>query len=143
MRKFDVDEPPVIDEPIEDVDKCIKQIKDGKGDEISLEEKFYKYVLLKLFPRGGTCKETKFLLQTFSKFSLRIRYGVKPEWLIIHRIINHRTMKDNRTKYLVKWRDLAYDQATWEDDSTDIPGLKRAVEYYWVSWLFEVHIQNK
>lgn len=62
------------------------------------------------------------------------RYGVKPEWLIIHRIINHRSLRDGRTQYLVKWRDLPYDQATWEDENNDIPGLKRAIEYYWVRW---------
>lgn len=42
VRKFDMDEPPVIEEAIEDEEKCIKQIKDNKGDEISLEEKYYK-----------------------------------------------------------------------------------------------------
>uniref|UniRef100_A0A1B0D1P9 Uncharacterized protein n=1 Tax=Phlebotomus papatasi TaxID=29031 RepID=A0A1B0D1P9_PHLPP len=58
------------------------------------------------------------------------KYGVKPEWLIVHRVINHRTMRDGRTLYLVKWRDLAYDQTTWEEETEDIPGLKQAVEYY-------------
>lgn len=45
------------------------------------------------------------------------RYGVKPEWLVVHRVINHRTMRDGRTLYLVKWRELTYDQATWEEVS--------------------------
>lgn len=58
------------------------------------------------------------------------KYGVKPEWLIVHRVINHRTMKDGRTLYLVKWRELPYDQATWEEETEEIPGLKPAVEYY-------------
>lgn len=43
------------------------------------------------------------------------KYGVKPEWLVVHRVINHRTMRDGRTLYLVKWRELTYDQATWEE----------------------------
>lgn len=30
------------------------------------------------------------------------KFGVKPEWLIVHRVINHRTMRDGRTLYLVK-----------------------------------------
>lgn len=59
--------------------------------------------------------------------------GVKPEWLVVHRVINHRTMKDGRTIYLVKWRELPYDQATWEEDSDEIPGLRPAIEYYLVS----------
>lgn len=58
------------------------------------------------------------------------RYGIKPEWLVIHRIINHRTMRDGRTLYLLKWRDLPYDQATWEEDNDEIPLLKQAIEYY-------------
>lgn len=39
-------------------------------------------------------------------------------------------MRDGRTLYLVKWRELPYDQATWEEDADDIPGLKVAIEYY-------------
>ena len=46
MRKFDFDEPPVVEETFDDDDKCIKQIKDGKGDEIQLEEKYYKFVAI-------------------------------------------------------------------------------------------------
>lgn len=66
-------------------------------------------------------------------FTLPLRYGIKQEWLIVHRIINHRTMRDGRTLYLVKWRELPYDQATWEEESDDIPGLKVAIEYYMVN----------
>lgn len=33
----------------------------------------------------------------------------------------------------MKWRDLAYDQATWEHENADIPDLKKAIEYYWVN----------
>lgn len=44
MRKFDVDEPPILDESFDDDEKCIDQIKDEKGDEIQLKEKYYKYV---------------------------------------------------------------------------------------------------
>lgn len=60
------------------------------------------------------------------------RYGVKPEWLIAHRIINHRTMRDGTALYLTKWRDLSYDQSTWEEESEEVPGLKAAIEYYQV-----------
>ncbi|XP_031349384.1 chromodomain-helicase-DNA-binding protein Mi-2 homolog isoform X2 [Photinus pyralis] len=58
------------------------------------------------------------------------KYGVKPEWLLVHRVISHRQLRDGRTIYLVKWRDLPYDQATWEEETDDISGLKTAVEYY-------------
>lgn len=63
------------------------------------------------------------------------RYGIRPEWLQVHRVINHKTLRDGRTMYLVKWRDLPYDQASWEfdDDSNEfeITDIKKAVEYYW------------
>lgn len=104
-RKYDMEEPPKLEEMLDDEDNRMKRIRKHRQDkdgsaETDLEERFYKY-------------------------------GVKPEWLIVHRVINHKTMRDGRTLYLVKWRELAYDQATWEDDSEeDIPGLKMAVEYY-------------
>lgn len=100
-RKYDMEEPPKLEEPMDESDsRCNRLVKMGgtQNDE-ELEEKYYKY-------------------------------GVKPEWLIVHRVINHRTMRDGRTLYLVKWRELTYDQATWEEESDDIPGLKQAIEYY-------------
>ncbi|KAK6990498.1 choline dehydrogenase 5 [Biomphalaria glabrata] len=57
------------------------------------------------------------------------RYGVRPEWLNIHRIINHMDT-DKGTYYLVKWRDLPYDQATWEKEDADIANLQAAIDDY-------------
>nr|CAD7453831.1 unnamed protein product [Timema tahoe] len=99
MRKYDMDEPPKLDEPLDELDYRMKRIREMNADDTDLEERFY-------------------------------RYGIKPEWMIVHRIINHRTMRDGRTLFLVKWRDLSYDQATWEDETNDILGLKQAIEYY-------------
>ncbi|XP_050310914.1 chromodomain-helicase-DNA-binding protein Mi-2 homolog [Anthonomus grandis grandis] len=100
-RKYDMEEPPKFEEPIDEADsRCTRLLKmGGSTNDQEMEEKFYKY-------------------------------GVKPEWLIVHRVINHRTMRDGRTLYLVKWRELSYDQATWEEENDDIPGLKHAIEYY-------------
>ncbi|XP_045626390.2 chromodomain-helicase-DNA-binding protein Mi-2 homolog isoform X5 [Procambarus clarkii] len=58
------------------------------------------------------------------------KFGIKSTWLKIHRVLNHRTLRDGTTQYLVKWRDLPYDQATWEDEDEEIVGLKTAVEFY-------------
>ncbi|XP_076265787.1 chromodomain-helicase-DNA-binding protein Mi-2 homolog isoform X2 [Rhynchophorus ferrugineus] len=100
-RKYDMEEPPKLEEPMDEADaRCNRLIKmGGKNKDEELEEKYYKY-------------------------------GVKPEWLVVHRVINHRTMRDGRTLYLVKWRELSYDQATWEDEGEDISGLRQAIEYY-------------
>ncbi|KAL4714068.1 hypothetical protein ACJJTC_008422 [Scirpophaga incertulas] len=103
MRKSDPEEPPKLEEPLDERDGRVKRLKDKQHDqdqdEKLLEEKFY-------------------------------RYGVKPEWLVVHRVINHRTSRDGTTYFLVKWRDLSYDQATWESEHEDIAGLKFAIEYY-------------
>jgi len=102
-RKYDMDEPPKLEEPLDESDSRVKRLKEQDGatnrDEYNLEERFY-------------------------------RYGVRPEWLVVHRVINHRLQRDGRATYLVKWRELGYDQATWEDEHEDIPGLKQAIEYY-------------
>ncbi|XP_044007966.1 chromodomain-helicase-DNA-binding protein Mi-2 homolog isoform X3 [Aphidius gifuensis] len=102
-RKYDMDEPPKLEEPLDESDSRVKRLRDHDGghnrDEYNLEERFY-------------------------------RYGVRPEWLVVHRVINHRLQRDGRATYLVKWRELGYDLATWEDEHEDIPGLKQAIDYY-------------
>jgi len=49
----------------------------------------------RLIKMGGTTNDQE-MEEKYYKF------GVKPEWLIVHRVINHRTMRDGRTLYLVK-----------------------------------------
>eukprot|EP01133_Synstelium_polycarpum_P029176 gene29176-35658_t len=60
------------------------------------------------------------------------RYGIKPEWTQVHRIINHVQYGKTQFDYLVKWRELVYDQATWERDDFDIPLFEEAVFKYWI-----------
>ncbi|XP_057326451.1 chromodomain-helicase-DNA-binding protein Mi-2 homolog isoform X2 [Microplitis mediator] len=101
-RKYDMDEPPKLEEPLDESDSRSKRNKRDcaeNKDSYNLEDRFFKY-------------------------------GIRPEWLIIHRVINHRLQRDGRATYLVKWRDLGYDQATWEDENADIPGFKQAIDYY-------------
>ncbi|XP_058503493.1 chromodomain-helicase-DNA-binding protein 4 isoform X5 [Solea solea] len=59
------------------------------------------------------------------------RYGVKMEWLMIHRILNHSVDKKSNVHYLVKWRDLPYDQSTWESEDMDIPEYDPFKQTYW------------
>ncbi|KAL0978482.1 hypothetical protein UPYG_G00171010 [Umbra pygmaea] len=59
------------------------------------------------------------------------RYGIKPEWMVIHRILNHSYDKDGDVHYLIKWRDLPYDQCTWEVDDFDVPEYDNAKHSYW------------
>ncbi|KAG9337690.1 hypothetical protein JZ751_028340, partial [Albula glossodonta] len=59
------------------------------------------------------------------------RYGIKPEWMVIHRILNHSFDKKGDVHYLIKWRDLPYDQCTWEVDDFDIPEYDSFKQAYW------------
>ncbi|XDV51511.1 hypothetical protein PO909_020374 [Leuciscus waleckii] len=59
------------------------------------------------------------------------RYGIKPEWMIIHRIHNHSFDKDGDVHYLIKWRDLPYDQCTWETDDFIVPDYDSFKQAYW------------
>ncbi|XP_034747905.1 chromodomain-helicase-DNA-binding protein 4a isoform X2 [Etheostoma cragini] len=60
-----------------------------------------------------------------------LRFGIKMEWLMMHRIINHSVDRKNNVHYLIKWRELAYDQATWEADDMDIPEFDTYKVQYW------------
>lgn len=59
------------------------------------------------------------------------RFGVKIEWLFIHRILNHSVDKKNNVHYLIKWRDLPYDQSTWESEDMDVPDFETYKQHYW------------
>ncbi|XP_025768361.1 chromodomain-helicase-DNA-binding protein 5 [Puma concolor] len=59
------------------------------------------------------------------------RYGIKPEWMMIHRILNHSFDKKGDVHYLIKWKDLPYDQCTWEIDDIDIPYYDNLKQAYW------------
>lgn len=39
--------------------------------------------------------------------------------------------KDGDVHYLIKWRDLPYDQCTWEVDDFDIPEYESHKGFYW------------
>uniref|UniRef100_A0A6G1S543 Chromodomain-helicase-DNA-binding protein 4 n=2 Tax=Aceria tosichella TaxID=561515 RepID=A0A6G1S543_9ACAR len=61
------------------------------------------------------------------------KHGIRPEWLQIHRIINHKNTRKG-PMYLVKWRELPYDQVSWEyeksADGVVIDGLTEAIQAY-------------
>ncbi|XP_070491390.1 LOW QUALITY PROTEIN: chromodomain-helicase-DNA-binding protein Mi-2 homolog [Chironomus tepperi] len=105
-RKYDMEEPPRFEEQLDERDNRFKRLKRHRHH------------------HGHQEDDSKDLEVRF------YRYGIKPEWLVVHRVINHRQMRDGRTLYLVKWRELPYDQSTWEEEVDDVPGLKGAIEFY-------------
>jgi SNF2 family DNA or RNA helicase len=60
-----------------------------------------------------------------------LRAGVRPSSLLIQRVINKRSKK-GKTQYLVKWKELPYEQSTWEDlaNETYLKGWKEAIYDY-------------
>ncbi|CAH8455213.1 unnamed protein product [Heterobilharzia americana] len=58
------------------------------------------------------------------------KWGVRPEWLQPQRIIDHRSGKGGLTWYLVKWRDLPYDECTWEGRDGEVVDLDKYIEEY-------------
>uniref|UniRef100_A0A7N8WYJ6 Chromodomain helicase DNA binding protein 4a n=1 Tax=Mastacembelus armatus TaxID=205130 RepID=A0A7N8WYJ6_9TELE len=60
-----------------------------------------------------------------------LRFGIKMEWLMIHRILNHSVDRKNNVHYLIKWRELPYDQATWEAEDMDVPEFDTYKLQYW------------
>ncbi|KAM7377244.1 hypothetical protein PAMA_013841 [Pampus argenteus] len=104
QRKTDMDEPPSLDYGSGGEDE------NGVGKSEKRRAKDPQYAIL----------EDKYY-----------RYGIKPEWMMIHRIINHSVDKKGMYHYLVKWRDLTYDQCTWERDDMDIPDFVIYKANYW------------
>ncbi|CAB4062385.1 CHD4 [Lepeophtheirus salmonis] len=100
LRKNDMDEPPRYDE-------------DG-DDEKS----------------GGRLKHHRKADDPLKLYERYFRYGIRPEWLQIHRILNRRTFKDGSVQYFIKWRDLPYIDCSWENEDFDLPDYTTYVQHY-------------
>jgi chromodomain-helicase-DNA-binding protein 4 len=127
-RKNDMEEPPVIDLETYDAKRKLHGTKveceedlvepeinagTGKKKKPEKEKKLYKDPLL----------DEKYF-----------KFGIRPEWIEVHRVIAHKQSRDGRYMYLVKWKDLSYDQCAWEyeeGEDFEIPDLKEAIEAYW------------
>ncbi|KAJ8289884.1 hypothetical protein GJAV_G00006390 [Gymnothorax javanicus] len=59
------------------------------------------------------------------------RFGIKMEWLLVHRILNHSVDKKGNVHYFIKWRDLQYDQATWESEDMELQEYDLYKQLYW------------
>lgn len=46
-------------------------------------------------------------------------------------VLNVSVDKKNNVHYLIKWRDLPYDQSTWESEDMDIPEFDPYKQTYW------------
>lgn len=50
---------------------------------------------------------------------------------IVFLLLSHSVDKKGNYHYLVKWRDLPYDQSTWEEDEMNIPEYEDHKQSYW------------
>ena len=68
------------------------------------------------------------------------KYGIEPEWLIVHRVISDKTT-DGIKQYLVKWRELGYSFCTWENkNSKHISELQKQIKLY--EQMKQFHLNN-
>ncbi|XP_071841131.1 chromodomain-helicase-DNA-binding protein 5-like isoform X4 [Apostichopus japonicus] len=60
------------------------------------------------------------------------QFGIQPDWLDIHRVINMATDRKGNVQYFVKWRSLAYEQCTWEDEEflLSIPNGEKQIHFF-------------
>jgi len=101
LRKADMDEPKRYDEEGEEETEGSRRIKHHQKDDVHQMYKRY------------------------------YRYGIRPTWLQPNRVLNRRIRpKDGMVQYLVKWQDLTYADATWEDEDEDIPDLPNFIRDY-------------
>lgn len=134
FRKNDMEEPPNLDMETYDAKKRMlakqqelaEQCEDS-GDLIDSEE-----------INAGTGKKKpekeKKLYKDPVLEKKYFKYGIRPEWMEVHRVISHKQSRDGRYMYLVKWKDLGYDQCAWEYEEEEgfvIPDLKEAIGAYW------------
>ncbi|XP_014665396.1 PREDICTED: chromodomain-helicase-DNA-binding protein 5-like [Priapulus caudatus] len=103
IRKNDMDEPPALED----------------GSSYGLTDREFDKHRQKLGKDNFDDAEQKFF-----------RYGIHPEWLQVHRILGSRKKRD-RVEYLVKWRDLPYEQVTWETlDDSCVHNFQRYVDRF-------------
>ena len=105
-RKNDMDEPPIIDMDTLEARKRSRAKQEEEAEDVEVEGEI----------NAGTGKK-RVERKVYVDAALEeryYRYGIRPEWLQVHRVINHKQLRDGSYLYLVKWQDLGYDQASWE-----------------------------
>jgi chromodomain-helicase-DNA-binding protein 4 len=73
---------------------------------------------VRLFLKKGKNKENDSKVDELNRHARFYRYGVRPEWLEIHRIIQHKSVF-GRIEYLVRWKDIPCDGATWMKEKNE------------------------
>uniref|UniRef100_A0AC35TG05 DNA helicase n=1 Tax=Rhabditophanes sp. KR3021 TaxID=114890 RepID=A0AC35TG05_9BILA len=108
IRKYDLDQPPVHE--IEEMDDP-EDMEEGEDGETV------------------TRKKKDDPLNLYERF---YKYGVKKDWLVVGRVLNHSSPGKGQYDYFIKWSELSYEHSTWERDDLDIPGFDDEIFKYWL-----------
>jgi chromodomain-helicase-DNA-binding protein 4 len=103
LRKSDMDEPPVFDE-------------DGENEPSHFAKRLKHHKAHNADPLG-----------LFERF---FKYGIRPEWLEIHHVVNKRSMKDGSLEYFIKWKDLPYQDCSWEEEDLELPDYATHISHF-------------
>lgn len=135
FRKNDMEEPPNLD--LETYDAKKRQLAKQQQELQEQEEEVGELVDGEEINAGTGKKRPEKEKKLYKDPVLEkkyFKYGIRPEWMEVHRVICHKQSRDGRYMYLVKWKDLGYDQCAWEyeeEEGFEIPDLKEAIEAYW------------
>ncbi len=102
LRKNDMDEPPRFDEDGDD---------EGSSKRLKHRHKYKQEDPLRLQQRF-------------------FRYGIRPEWLQIHHVVDRQTLRNGTVQYFIKWRELPYQDCSWEDEDMEIPDFQQYIQDY-------------
>ncbi len=58
------------------------------------------------------------------------RFGIRPEWLQMHHVVDRRQLRDGSMQYFIKWRELPYVDCSWEDEDMEIPDFQQYIQDY-------------
>lgn len=127
FRKNDNDEPPSFEDVIE-----LSNRKRRMREEVASEDGDGE-ITAATGKKKGERRRTTVKSSQVNLEETYYKHGIRPEWLQVHRVINHKNTRKG-PMYLVKWRELPYDQVSWEyeksDDGVVIDELPEAIRAY-------------
>ena len=130
-QKNDMTTPPVFDE-IGTITTDVPHEEVPKEDSNEPQTEYHRGISASIAVKHRRRKRASVLPQEVEE--QYVRYGIRPEWLLIHRIVNHRKSR-GKLYYVIKWRDLAYEEVTVEPEPEncdfEIPDYQKKIDDYW------------
>lgn len=132
MQKNDMNNPPVFDQEGGTMTTDVPHEPDGLPEDLENMSEYHRGIkasnTIKHRRRKRASCLTPEVEDTF------VRFGIRPEWLLIQRVVNHRKSR-GKIYYVIKWRDLAYEEVTVEPEPEncefEIPEYQKKIDDYW------------